>query len=206
MFCVNCATSLWDGCAQCPSCNHPVGSVVIPADIVGLPQQFMGLLAALHQHGAVSIAHILNRLWGKSNEVERKAIIGAIVERLKELIPKGGIDNELKAMLKKFASEHALTYFQENSWAKQKLERAITVRFARVIVDPKQIPDTITLLTEASLLDGVKKISDKVAEEHRPAIENLIRDKVATELPRIVDEAVEEMAKEAIKNVKLSKA
>lgn len=211
MYCTQCGTHNYEGCENCTQCNHPIGSISLPAGVAELPQQFLGLVGALIQMGGASIVQLLDKLWDKADEADKESVIEAIIERILDLIPKGTADKELAALLKKFAgSEGAERYFSEDTWARRTLERAITVHFARCITKKREstrdFPDVITLLTEASLLTGVQEISKEMAEKQRGSIENLIRDRMATEMPRIVEEAVKEMAQEALANVKASKS
>lgn len=209
MYCSNCGSYASDNQSTCTSCGRQLSGFVIPPEIEALPKQFIALTEALMKHGGVSVLSLLNELWKKMDNVDRVSTIEAIVERIIVVIPKGAVDVELKAMLKAIAGDpDSPNLILQDPGSRKRLSRAISVHFARLITqkEKKYEDQILSLLTEASLLEAVKKVAKEEAEKHREGIQSLIRDRMATEMESVVNEAVATMAKEAIDNVRAKKS
>ncbi len=203
-YCSNCGSYLYSA-QHCASCGTPVPGA-LPQ--LALPPGLIEVTRALGEVSTVAAVNVFTNLWELATPEQKAEVVAAYVARALERVKEGKADEHIqKLVVTMVESVDSPTYFAEESRAV--LSKAFAERLNVQLTDPgSRAYGSIgqAIMQDSVLISSIASASKKVAEEYMPQIESLIRDRMAANLDKIVDEAVEKVAADALANVIVKKA
>lgn len=214
-YCPNCGTPWCDDynnpgtCQQCSKSITNLGMAMAETNAAFLVKEATAriediamLTQGLCNINAFQAQEYLHNIWHVLKPAKKEELVNELISRLLEKILKGDLDHKLLEVLKEELGQHETligSFLIGNDELTTKVRLAVSKRIADRMKDRTS---SMSLSIDVALNNAVSVLATRVFDNQRQGIEAQVRDRIAAELPELMEATVKKITERAIDEVR----